>query len=500
MRPHFLRLATATASFVSIAAATASGQAVLRTHDGHFNSDGTETGFGYAAGFLGDVDGDGVGDYAVGAFDAAPGGETYVWSGRTGALLYTLFAERAADEFGADLGPVGDLDGDGHADFFVVAPQAPQDQYLTNDGRVYLVSGATGTVLRYFDGTNFEGIRYACGMGDVDGDGVPDVAAYSFVYGHAHGYSGATGALLWTVHQAVNEVFSGPLAGVGDVNGDGVPDLCLAGSGFLVQPWVGVYSGVDGTEIYRTAKGASAVTTVPDVDGDGVREIVAGSQGDSKHAGSVDVYSGASGTLLYTVNDTVPGAYFGIHVADAGDIDGDGVHEIGVVSNPYMKRTNFLGQFFRSDTGALVAAIPSDLHMGEKLAGGYDLDGDGRSEVLITDRSDTDGSTWKGRAFVYRGDDLYLFANQAWFASGDPLVLDSRPGLPGQLASIWILDVDGSPFVLRIAGGAYDGAGSFSLSATVPPGLAGVDLDLLAFGIDGSGHLRRSAVTNVEFR
>jgi hypothetical protein len=34
----------------------------------------------------------------------------------------------------------------------------------------------------------------------------------------------------------------------------------------------------------------------------------------------------------------------------------------------------------------------------------------------------------------------------------------------------------------------------------VPPGLAGIDLDLIAFGIDGSGHLRRSVVTNVEFR
>jgi len=499
MRPQFLRM-TASASFVAIAAATASGQAVLRTHDGHFNSDGTESAFGFAASFLGDVDGDGVGDYAVGAFDAKPGGEAYVWSGRTGALLYTLVAEQAADEFGADLGPVGDLDGDGHADFYVVAPLSPQDQYLSSDGRVYLVSGATGAVLRHFDGTNLEGIRNACGIGDVDGDQVPDVAAYSFVYGRAHAYSGATGALLWSVQQAVNEVFSGPLAGVGDVNGDGIPDLCVAGSGFLVQPFVGIYSGVDGTEIYRIARGASDVTTVPDVDGDGVREIVVGSQGDPKHAGAVYVHSGASGTLLYTLNDTVPGACFGLHVADAGDVDGDGVHEIGVVSFPYAARTNFLGRFFRSDTGTLVAALPSELHMGDELAGGSDLDGDGRGEVLITDRSDTDGSTWKGRAFVYRGDDLYLFANQAWFASGDPLVLDSRPGTPGQLASIWILGVDGSPFALRVAGGTYDGAGSFSLSATVPPGIAGIDLDLIAFGIDGSGHLRRSVVTNVEFR
>jgi hypothetical protein len=324
---------------------------------------------------------------------------------------------------------------------------------------------------------------------------VPDVAAVTLLYGILHVYSGASGTLLWSLDNSTHERFSGLLAGLGDVNGDGVPDLCASADRFLAHPIVGIYSGVDGTEIRRIdlLEEASDIATLPDVDGDGVRELAIGAQNRSSS-------TGASGTLLYTLKGAAPGGYFGYRVADAGDMNGDGVHEIAVVSFPVAVKTNSLVQFFRSDTGTPILGLPSELYLGDALAGGCDLDGDGRSELLITDKYDTDHSTWHGRAIVYRGDDLYLFANQAWFASGDPLVLDSRPGLAGQIASIWLLGVDGSPFPLRVAGGTYDGSGSFSLSATVPPGVAGIDLDLIAFGIDGSGHLRRSVVTNVEFR
>jgi len=75
MRLRPLPLAMATASLVATVVATASGQAILRTRDGHFNSDGTGTAFGFVADFFGDVDGDGVGDCAIGAPFAAPGGQ-----------------------------------------------------------------------------------------------------------------------------------------------------------------------------------------------------------------------------------------------------------------------------------------------------------------------------------------------------------------------------------------------------------------------------------------
>jgi len=493
---------TAAASFAAMAA-SASGQELLRAHDGFFNSDGSDARFAAALDFVGDVDGDGVGDYVVGAPRTTSGGEAYVYSGKSGAFLYPLVSDGAGFEFGSDLGPMGDLDGDGRADFFVLAPLAPQAQYLSSDGRIYLISGATGTVLRKIDGANRELLHRAVGIGDVDGDHVPDVAAVSLVFGDAHAYSGATGALLWSLEKSGLTTFLGALAALGDVDGDDVPDLAAAAFQFFGTPYVGVYSGADSTEIRRhplAKAGALDLASVPDVDGDGVRELVAGSENEASNAGVVHVWSGANGNELYSLTGALPGDYFGDRVRDAGDVNGDGVHEIAAVSFPSGSRTNVLVQLFRSDTGALVAGHPSELYVGNDLAGACDLDGDGKSELLLADEYDTDHSTWKGRAFVYRGDDLWLFANQAWFASGDALALDERPGWPGQPTSIWLLDVNHAPFVLRLAGGSYDGAGSFTLSATVPPGLAGIDLGLLAFGIDFGGKLRRSAVMHLEFR
>jgi hypothetical protein len=75
-------------------------------------------------------------------------------------------------------------------------------------------------------------------VGDVDGDGIPDVAvgapgqnrAGQDDQGRAFVFSGATGARLQTLDDPVPQAqahFGSALAGVGDVDGDGVPDLAV---------------------------------------------------------------------------------------------------------------------------------------------------------------------------------------------------------------------------------------------------------------------------------
>src|SRR5262249_60114941 len=132
---------------------------------------------------------------------------------------------------------------------------------------------ATGAVLFTVDGTNDENLFRAHGIGDVDGDQVPDVAVVARVGGDVRAYSGRTGALLWSLQRSGFEDFSGPLAPLGDVDGDGVPDLAAAATDFLYPPYAGVYSGRDGTEIRRHTPAASSLdlATIPDLDGDGVR-------------------------------------------------------------------------------------------------------------------------------------------------------------------------------------------------------------------------------------
>jgi hypothetical protein len=88
------------------------------------------------------------------------------------------------------------------------------------------------------------------GVGDIDGDGVPDLAAgapYQSVAGQGNQgqvflFSGATGARLRTLNDPVPQAgahFGWTLAGVGDVDGDGVPDLAVG------APYQDVYDRQD---------------------------------------------------------------------------------------------------------------------------------------------------------------------------------------------------------------------------------------------------------------
>jgi uncharacterized repeat protein (TIGR01451 family) len=108
---------------------------------------------------LGDFNGDGLSDFAVGAFrgDGAGGsntGEAYILYGRNSAFPSTfqlssltnttgLIVEGVAaqDRAGADVTAVADMNGDGLDEFLVSASQA--DPNGDNSGAVYLVRGAS---------------------------------------------------------------------------------------------------------------------------------------------------------------------------------------------------------------------------------------------------------------------------------------------------------------------------------------------------------------------
>ena len=128
---------------------------------------------------VGDVDGDRVPDvYAADFGNSARGpatGRVYVHSGADGRRLHALTGEGPGDGFGIGSADVGDVNRDGFDDLLVGAWQFSGG--APSGGKVYLYSGKDGTLLRAITG-RVPGETFgfdATGVGDVNGDGTPDL-------------------------------------------------------------------------------------------------------------------------------------------------------------------------------------------------------------------------------------------------------------------------------------------------------------------------------------
>jgi hypothetical protein len=100
-------------------------------------------GLGTSPSNAGDVDGDGIGDLVIGAWQnrdgAKAGGRIYLYSSKTGRLLRTWTAKQEGGALGFDSVGIGDVNGDGHADFLITAAWANGQGAKT--GRVFIVAG-----------------------------------------------------------------------------------------------------------------------------------------------------------------------------------------------------------------------------------------------------------------------------------------------------------------------------------------------------------------------
>jgi hypothetical protein len=99
--------------------------------------------FGTSVSDAGDVDGDGVGDLIIGAWQnseqARSGGKLYLYSCKDGKLLRTWTCKQAGDTLGFDAQGIGDVDGDGAIDFLVTSAWSNTKGFQT--GRVFILAG-----------------------------------------------------------------------------------------------------------------------------------------------------------------------------------------------------------------------------------------------------------------------------------------------------------------------------------------------------------------------
>ncbi len=237
---------------------------------------------GFSAASAGDIDGDGIDDFLIGAYRAAVGGDsnagkTYVIFGQDGGFGasmdlsavaagtggFVIEGQAATDRLGLSVSSAGDVNGDGLADLVIGANQA-NPAGLSNAGKSYVVFGQDGGF-----GASVDLAAISAGTG-------------GFVI------NGAT----------VNDLSGFAVASAGDVNGDGFDDLLV--------------SAPSADPAGKSAAGKSYV--------------VFGQAGG--FGASVDLAAIEAGTGGFVINGEETTDFSGIAASAAGDMDGDGFDDL----------------------------------------------------------------------------------------------------------------------------------------------------------------------------
>lgn len=363
--------------------------------------------------------------------------------------LYHVAGNVTDDRLGYALALLEDLDGDGTPEILVGLPN--RDPHYAQKGHAWVVSGATGAVLRVHDGTN-GGDRFGRAVAmypDLDHDGVAEYAVGATwaldppngngasYPGTATIFSGATGAQYMVLAGYVaNECFGGGLAGLNDVNGDGQGDF-VVGSRYggniggievtapgKVRTFSGLTNQVIG-EISGSFPGdflaGEATIAMGDLDADGAIDVASGAWGypNNTAKGQVFLISTAKNAVLRTMEGEAAGDHFGWSLAMLPDVDGDSVPDVMVGAPWWGVDDRGRAYIYSSATGALLRTFtgsnPNE-HLGYSVGSVGDQDGDGVADWAV-------GAPFyfseTGRAVIISGATDAVLANVSGSATGE---------------------------------------------------------------------------------
>lgn len=282
----------------------------------------------------GDVNGDGIDDLVLGAYTstpwgpgvAVPGVAYVVLGGTTGQVDaaslgdkgFTVYGpKRGRDRLGVSVSAAGDLDGDGKDDLLIGADGVSNQ---ARNGGAAVVRGSASTATVYTDPTTANGQSvFTCPAEQTPGECATPTA---------RGY--------WINGATLNDSAGYSVAGIGDVDGDGVPDLAIGAYGF---------DPVNPENTATTMSGAGAAYVVRGrASGTGVQQLASLTEDQG-----------------YRIDGLKAGDRLGRQVGLIGDFDGNGVRDL-VAAADFASRPG-------TQNGELVVALMGRLTTTTTLSG-----------------------------------------------------------------------------------------------------------------------------------
>jgi alpha-tubulin suppressor-like RCC1 family protein len=376
---------------------------------------------------IADLDGDGKPDLVV-ANDYAHSISLFRNISAGGALSSSSFAARVdLPAFaGSNDNPIGmsvaDVDGDGKPDILVCDRYQNQILIYRNIATAgILTAGSFAAPVAVATGSDPRHAR----MADLDGDGRPDLVVANYGDNSVSvlentSTPGSISFVSSVLLVAESGVYDVTLA---DLDGDGKPDIAAANTAApFISVWrnqgtPGVFAFASKTNFPALNNGESIIAL--DVDGDGKRDLVAGSiQGDAMF---VLRNQSVPGTLSFAAHVDF-GAPGWVHNVTAGDINGDGKPDIcldGELSS-YLAVFQNGGAPGGFDAGSLSNRV--DFATGYNAWGVSvgDLDGDGRPDIVL-------GNFYDGNLSIYQNQQPY---------GGPPFVIAQPANLTAPLNNL----------------------------------------------------------------
>jgi gliding motility-associated-like protein len=304
---------------------------------------------------------------------------------------------------------LGDLDDDGKTDMVVA-------NYKGNSVSVYRNTGSNGTVsfATKQDFNTDVGPR-AVAIGDLDGDGKPDLAVAN--------YDVSSVSLLRNISSSGNLNFAAKVdlaqaptapiklvlpisVSIGDLDGDGKADLAVVNAQGTLSA-----TAPSSILVFRNTASIGTITTssveapvqfsagifsrsiaLGDLDGDGKTDMVVANQGGN----SVSVLRNTSSPTKVSFDPKVDfTAGTGAQFVAIGDLDGDGKADLAVANLlvstvSLLRNTSTSGSITASSFAAKVDFVTGSFSYSVALG---DLNGDGKVEIAVTNNSTTTGTS-----------------------------------------------------------------------------------------------------------